>query len=214
MVKKLFYSIMCMSACLIIFGMSARADGFDAAYYAAKYPDVVNELGTDPQTLYNHYLTFGIKEGRFQNAVEEYEAYNNPSVQVVETPSSDEPTYQTYVDINIESQTVTYFENGELKLQSPCVTGNTSLGRGTPCGIYSITTQVPGKFLTGPTWNVWVDRWMPFNGNIGIHDALWRDSFGGTIYQTNGSHGCVNLPHDAAVSLYDMAKVGTTVVVH
>jgi lipoprotein-anchoring transpeptidase ErfK/SrfK len=49
---------------------------------------------------------------------------------------------------------------------------------------------------------------------IGLHDANWRSSFGGDIYLTNGSHGCVNLPHDAACQLFDMVGIGTTVVVH
>ncbi len=32
-----------------------------------------------------------------------------------------------------------------------------------------------------------VSFWMPFNGGVGFHDATWRSSFGGTIYQYNGS---------------------------
>lgn len=40
------------------------ACNFDPSYYAATYPDVVAVLGTDPQALYNHYLTYGIQEGR------------------------------------------------------------------------------------------------------------------------------------------------------
>lgn len=42
------------------------ADGqvFDAEYYAKTYPDVVQALGTDADTLYKHYLTYGKKEGR------------------------------------------------------------------------------------------------------------------------------------------------------
>ncbi len=204
------------AAVLFLFsGICVKADGFDAAYYENKYPDVVNQLGTDPTALYNHYVNYGVNEGRFQNAQEEYQAYINPEAAVVNTEPAPQPiSGLTYVDVNISEQTVNYFENGELRLSSPCVTGNTSAGRGTPCGTYTIQTQVPGKYLTGPTWNVWVDRWMPFNGNIGLHDASWRSNFGGTIYQTNGSHGCVNLPHDAAVQLYDMAKTGTTVIVH
>jgi len=42
--------------------------GFDAAFYAASYPDVVAALGTDPATLYLHYVNFGQKEGRKPNA--------------------------------------------------------------------------------------------------------------------------------------------------
>ena len=33
---------------------------------------------------------------------------------------------------------------------------------------------------------------MPFDGGIGFHDASWRDEFGGDIYLTDGSHGCIN----------------------
>jgi len=46
------------------------ASEFDPAYYAATYPDVTAALGTDPQALLNHYLAFGMAEGRtpFQGA--------------------------------------------------------------------------------------------------------------------------------------------------
>lgn len=40
------------------------AEKFDPAFYAATYADVVQVLGTDSQTMYNHYLTYGQKEGR------------------------------------------------------------------------------------------------------------------------------------------------------
>lgn len=43
-------------------------DGFDAAYYAASYPDIAAVYGTDPQTLYSHYKNYGKNEGRYPNA--------------------------------------------------------------------------------------------------------------------------------------------------
>ncbi len=43
-----------------------------------------------------------------------------------------------------------------------------------------------------------VKYWMPFNGGVGFHDASWQTTFGGSSYQTNGSHGCVNMPYDVA----------------
>ena len=56
---------------------------------------------------------------------------------------------------------------------------------------------------------------MPFVDNlVALHDADWRGSFGGTIYQWNGSHGCVNLPVDKAAELYGMIEVGDVVVTH
>lgn len=135
---------------------------------------------------------------------------------VVQPTPAPEPTpigdLSTYVDVCIATQTCVYYENGNAVLASPCVTG--SPGRSTPTGIFMINMCTPGKYLTGPTWHVWVDRWMRFSGNCGLHDASWRKAFGGDIYLHNGSHGCVNLPHDMAVALYDRVGIGTVVVVH
>lgn len=44
---------------------------FDPVFYANKYPDVKNALGTDPQVLLNHYNTYGIKERRLPNGKNE-----------------------------------------------------------------------------------------------------------------------------------------------
>ena len=59
-----------------------------------------------------------------------------------------------------------------------------------------------------------VKYWMPFNGGVGLHDASWRGSFGGNIYQNSGSHGCINLPPKTVKRLYDLVSVGTIVVCH
>ncbi len=118
----------------------------------------------------------------------------------------------TYVDISIDNQTLTYFVNGNVAITTPCVTGGPK--NSTPRGVFSINTMTPGKYLTGPTWHVWVNRWMRFCGNCGIHDASWRKSFGGNIYKHNGSHGCVNIPRDVANQLYNMVGLGTVVIVH
>lgn len=49
--------------------LSARAAAqFDPAFYGAAYPDVVAVFGTDPQALLNHYLAYGMAEGRFPSA--------------------------------------------------------------------------------------------------------------------------------------------------
>ncbi|WP_026498161.1 L,D-transpeptidase [Butyrivibrio sp. WCD2001] len=205
--------------------VSVSADGFDANFYANKYPDVVAALGNDPAVLYNHYITYGIKEGRSQNQQEDTAKYQaalaGGAAPTQQAAPANEPVnglpYSTYVDVDIDGQCMTYYENGQVALQSPIVSGNPNRGNGTPRGTYTIQSHIAGKNLVGPTWNVWVDRWMQFTPNpchIGLHDASWRSSFGGEIYKTNGSHGCVNLPHDTAVALFDRVNVGTPVVVH
>ena len=54
--------------------------------------------------------------------------------------------------------------------------------------------------------------WMPVYKGIGIHDASWRDEYGGEIYKTNGSHGCINTPYEKMEQLYERADIGTPVI--
>ncbi len=44
------------------------AEKFDPVFYAAVYADVAAAFGTDAEALYNHYITFGQKEGRMPYA--------------------------------------------------------------------------------------------------------------------------------------------------
>ena len=55
---------------------------------------------------------------------------------------------------------------------------------------------------------------MPFYGDIGFHDASWRNTFGGDIYKTNGSRGCINMPHAAAKKMYEHIERGVAVFVY
>ena len=53
---------------------AASSAGFDAAYYAARYPDVAAVMGTDPAMLKMHYDLCGKAEGRFPSAAAELAA--------------------------------------------------------------------------------------------------------------------------------------------
>ena len=59
-----------------------------------------------------------------------------------------------------------------------------------------------------------VTYWMPFHDGQGLHDASWRSNFGGNIYQTNGSHGCVNLPTYAAATIYSYIDSNYPIVLY
>ena len=129
----------------------------------------------------------------------------------------------TYIEVDIENQTCFYYEDGELRWSSECVTGTGSNeDRETVRGIFSILNKEQGRTLRGPqledgsyTYESYVNYWMQFYEGYGIHDATWRDSyeFGGDTYWYAGSHGCVNLPYYAAESLYFMVSRGTYVLV-
>ena len=128
----------------------------------------------------------------------------------------------TFVEVSIASQHAYYYQGGNCVWESPIVSGTqTNPDRATPKGVFSVYSKETNRVLRGPissstgkpTYESHVDYWMPFNGGIGLHDASWRSSFGGNIYLSNGSHGCINLPRDRAQSLYGLIGKGTVVVV-
>ena len=147
----------------------------------------------------------------------------------------------TYVEVDIEAQHVYYYRDNVLTWDCDCVTGTylsnmtTEAAQfiypdligidlentlSTPKGVFFIFEKKSDYLLHGPEdedgnyeWESHVDYWMPFNKTVGLHDASWRTNFGGELYKTEGSHGCVNLPVDKAGELYDLVDVGTIVVV-
>ena len=118
----------------------------------------------------------------------------------------------TYVEINLTNQCLWFYKEGKLITQGDIVTGNISRGNATPQGTYMLNYKQKNATLKGPGYSSDVKYWMPFNCNIGIHDASWRGSFGGAIYKSDGSHGCVNAPLYLAKKIYENIEPGTPVV--
>ena len=131
-------------------------------------------------------------------------------------PLPDYTNIDTYVELDISRQRVWMYVNGKCILDTPCVTGNVAGGHSTPIGIYHLTYKTRNTYLTdGETYNSFVNYWMPFNGDIGFHDADgWRSNYGGNIYLTNGSHGCVNLPKWAAKILYQNINTSIPIILY
>ena len=118
----------------------------------------------------------------------------------------------TYVEINLTRQHMWFYKNGSLVTEGDVVTGNTSENFGTPPGTYILNYKERKATLKGQNYSTKVDFWMPFNGNIGIHDATWRAEFGKNIYMYNGSHGCINSPYNLANAIFNNIVSGTPVV--
>lgn len=118
----------------------------------------------------------------------------------------------TYVEIDLTGQHIWFYKNGSLIVEGDIVSGNVSAGHTTPKGVYRLKYKAREAVLRGPGYAAPVDFWMPFNGGIGIHDASWRSVFGGSIYKTSGSHGCINCPYKVAKAIYYNIEAGTPVV--
>ena len=123
----------------------------------------------------------------------------------------------TYVEVSLSKQKLYCYKDYELIVETDVVTGQPTGDRATEKGCFAIdakkspavlgTREVQG-YSSPVSW------WCPFNGGQGLHDAPWRDSFGGKIYKSNGSHGCVNIPEDQMGAIYDAVEIGTAVVVY
>ena len=120
----------------------------------------------------------------------------------------------TYIEVSLDDQHMWYIVDGDVYLESDCVTGNYK-SMDTPKGYFEIHGKASPCTLKGDDYVSYVTYWMPFiGGGWGLHDATWRSSFGGNIYKGDGSHGCVNLPYDTAKKLYAHTEEGTPVIVY
>ncbi len=133
---------------------------------------------------------------------------------VLSTPVNMDINGGNYIDINITTQTLTLFQNGVGTYATPVVTGNVRAGHNTPQGLFSVQYKQLDRTLKGEDYESFVHYWMRIVNNVGIHDANWRKNFGGEIYKTNGSHGCINVPPSLMPPLYAAVPVGTPVWVH
>lgn len=120
----------------------------------------------------------------------------------------------TYIEVDIGAQHMWFYKNGQLVVDTDVVTGNLSRGYGTPAIVASIQYKARNAVLRGADYATPVKYWMPFYRNYGIHDASWRANFGGNIYKTSGSHGCVNTPSANMKIIFENAEKGTPVVLY
>lgn len=125
----------------------------------------------------------------------------------------------TYIEIDLTSQHLWFYKDYSLVAETDIVTGDPKYQE-TATGAFPLAYKASPFNLTGggsdgvKSWDVKVQYWMPFYDGQGLHDASWRASFGGNIYNGNGSHGCVNLPPAAAKVIYENAEAGMPIFLY
>ncbi|MBP3765583.1 MAG: L,D-transpeptidase [Bacilli bacterium] len=137
----------------------------------------------------------------------------------------------TYVIVDISSQHLDLYQNNEIVMTSPVVTGKDKVTP-TTIGIHEIYDTRGNRDLIGENGaRHYVDVMNKFYQNEGLHDAEyhthyddngnilkkhgWRDisEFGGYTFLKHGSNGCVNMPHDKAIELDSYVDIGTKVLI-
>ncbi len=119
----------------------------------------------------------------------------------------------SYVEIDLTHQHLYVYIGGAVVFETDFVSGlMTDPGCVTPAGVFGLTYKTTNAVLRGADYEEPVSFWMPFHGNYGMHDATWRTEFGGDIYLENGSHGCINLPLEAAGQIYGYVYDGFPII--
>ena len=141
-------------------------------------------------------------------------------------PYNEETEYDgigtTYIEADLSAQHVWCYIQGRLVMDCDCVSGTMSDGHATLAGVHGIMFKKRNALLQGLMPNssteyeyeTEVKYWMPFYTDVGFHDAWWRADFGGDIYLKDGSHGCINLPPEAAEELFSYCDENMPVVVY
>jgi len=119
----------------------------------------------------------------------------------------------TYIEVDLTTQHLYYYENGTLTIDSDIVSGNLRTRNDTAQGTYFITAKEINRYIIGADFTSFVNYWMPYYKNYGIDDSTWREEYGGEIYKTSGSHGQINIPLDVAEKLFDAIEIGIPIVV-
>lgn len=123
----------------------------------------------------------------------------------------------TYIEIDLINQHMWYYKDGQLLLDTPVVTGKPSTP--TPAGVFyawnkALDETLRGTNDDGSKYAEPVDYWVPIDWTgIGIHDSDWQPAYGGELWKTVGSHGCINTPPNVMKQLYGMIDVGVPVLV-
>lgn len=195
--------------------LARKYDTFNTAgsrEFKTSYGTTINVTGGD----YGWWMNRGDTTDELIAAVEAGEDKELEPVYYQTAASySDQDYGNTYVEINMTAQHLFLYKDGEMILETDFVSG-APFHKETPDGVYGITYKERAHTMRGDggadDYRVETSYWMPFNGNIGMHDATWRKSFGGSIYKTNGSHGCINLPYYATRTIYQTVDKGTPVI--
>lgn len=128
----------------------------------------------------------------------------------------------TYIEVDIAQQHMWYVVDGTSVFESDIITGLAGK-MDTPSGIFTVLEKLSPKVLTGnivpatgkPEYVTPVNYWVRVTwSGVGFHDCTWHSVFGGEIYKTAGSHGCINMPPEAAATFYGLVNVGCPIVIH
>ena len=110
----------------------------------------------------------------------------------------------SYFEISLDEQHIWLYIDNKLIADTDVVTGLNNTEYETPKGIYYVRSLNQHYNMNYGEGSAICDYFILVTPNgIGIHDSKKREMFGGDIYKSNGSHGCINIPPDKAKLFFE-----------
>ncbi len=195
--------------------VQSLASKYNTTYQTRSFTTSLGNVVSIPAGTYGWSLDKSSTSAAIINAMMQKQAASIDPVWTTTASQFGEKDWgNSYVEIDLTNQHVYVYKDGSLVVETDCVTGKLTNGNGTPAGAFYIVFKQKDAVLRGEGYETPVSYWMPFYLGVGLHDASWRGSFGGTIYATAGSHGCVNLPPAKAAQVYNAVYSGMPVFVY
>ena len=165
--------------------------------------DITTKVKVDSNVDINTKGNYEIKY-----CVEDSSGNKTEEIAKVHVTTKDE---NTYIEVKISTQKLVYYVKKKAVFTTDVTTG---LNGATKLGNFRVNKKAKNTYLVTKKYKTFVKYWIGYDGrSYGIHDASWRKKFGGKIYLTNGSHGCVNVTTSSAEKLFSMVEVGTPVYI-
>lgn len=177
--------------------------------------DIVEVEGGTYGTLLNpepeiEYLTSILLDSSLHDGVADYHV---PEYLMTAYARGKNDIGPTYIEVDLTTQHLYYYENYVLVLDTDIVSGNLRTRNDTLQGTFSVIGKEENRYIIGVDFTSFVNYWMPYFKNFGINDSTWREEYGGEIYKTQGSHGQINIPLEVAEELFERIEIGIPIVV-
>lgn len=181
-------------------GLVLEEAGF--VFYTSQEKVSANQVGVAKDPV--HYAVFELSKDRYMPP----EA-SRPKIEIEVEPKFKEGKY---MDVSVDHQIMTLFENG-IKINSFLVSSGIP-GLSTPMGTYNIQRKELNHWSG---YGLWMPFSLNFSGPYYIHELpYWPSGFreGESHLGHKASHGCIRLGIGPAKYVYEWAEIGTPLYIH
>ena len=143
--------------------------------------------------------------------------YTNTAFQINTDDKTIDWDTQNFTEISLSAQKIYVWRKGKVVFTCKTISGRPVKDRQTRTGAYYIKQHERHRVLKGADYETPVDNWVRITwSGTGFHAAPWQpwSRWTKTLYQTRGSHGCLNLSVEDSNKIYELTKYREMVFIY